>query len=205
MPLSQLTSSQPAQASQLSSASSAQPSQLSQLSSNCTPKWYRSWIDLKSSQRSFFEGFCRRLLGCSQNLDLESQPDQLSHVISATSAQQGHLSQLSSGISAQPAQLKIVLQSSAGAGLTQNRVSDCSLKGFVVVFWGAFKTWIWGVSQLSSAISSQPSQLSQLSSASSAQPSQLSQLSSAISAQPFQLSQLRPASSGQPASSAQPA
>ena len=118
--------------SQLRPASSAQPAQLSHLSSassaqNCTPKWYRSWIDPKSSQRSFFEGFCRCLLGCSQNLDLG------------------------------------------------------------------------GVSQLSSAISSQPSQLSQLSSASSAQPSQLNQLSSASSAQPSQLSHLSSASLAQPA------
>ena len=113
MPLSQLTSAH------LSSASSAQPAQLSHLSSassaqNWTPKWYR--INPKSYQRSFFEGFCRCLLRCSQNLDLEAQPAQLSYVISATSAQPGHLSQLSSAqpahlshlrpaISAQPAQL----------------------------------------------------------------------------------------------------
>ena len=69
--------------SHISSASLGQPAQLSQLSSassvhNCIPKWDRSWIDSKSSQRSFFERFCRCLLGCSQNLDLEGQPAQLS-------------------------------------------------------------------------------------------------------------------------------
>ena len=77
-----------------------------------------------------------------------------------TSAQPAQLSQLSSAISAQPAQLKIGVQSGTGAGLTQNRLSGRSLKGFVVVFWGALKAWIWGVSQLSSAISAQPSQFS---------------------------------------------
>ena len=74
--------------------------------------------------------------------------------------------------------------------MTQNRLSGPSLKGFVIVFWGALKAWIWGVSQLSSAISAQPSQFSPRSSAISAQPSQLSQLSSAIPAQPSQLSHL---------------
>ena len=131
------------QLSQLRPASSAQPAQVSHLSSassvqNWTLKWYRSWIDLKSSQWSFFEGFRRCLLGCSQNLDLEGQPAQLSYVISATSAQPGHLcqlcwpvhlmsvssgqpaqlSQVRSAISAQPAQLKIGLRSGTGAGLT---------------------------------------------------------------------------------------
>ena len=104
-----LSASSP-QLSQLKPASSAQPAQLSHLSSassaqNWTPKWYLSWIDPKSSQRSFFEGFCRCLLGCSQNLDLEGQPAQLSYVISATSAQPGHLRQLCSAISAKPSQL----------------------------------------------------------------------------------------------------
>ena len=96
--------------SQLRPASSAQPAQLSHLSSassaqNCTPKWYWSWNDPKSSQRSFFEGFCRCLLGCSQNLDLGGQPAQLSHLSSAIAVQPTHLSHLSSAISAQPSQL----------------------------------------------------------------------------------------------------
>ena len=155
--------------SELRPASSAQPAQLSHLSSassaqNWTPKWYRSWIDLKSSQRSFFEGFCRCLLGCSQNLDLESQPAQLSYVISATSAQPGHLSQLCSAISAKPSQLSH-LSSASSAQSSQ-------------------------LSHLSSAISAQPAQLSHLSSAISAQPAQLSHLSSASSAHSSQLSQL---------------
>ena len=77
--------------SQLRPASSAQPAQVSHLSSassaqNWTPKWYRSWIDLKSSQRSFFERFCRCLLKYSQKLDLEGQPSQLIYIIPATSA-----------------------------------------------------------------------------------------------------------------------
>ena len=75
---------------------------------------------------------------------------------SAISAQQAQASQLSSASSAQPVQVKIVLQSRTGAGLTQNRLSGRSLKRFVVVFWGALKTWIWRVSQLSSATESQP-------------------------------------------------
>ena len=96
--------------SQLRPASSAQPAQLSHLSSassaqNWTPKWYRSWIDPKSSQRSFFEGFCRCLLGCFQNLDLGGQPAQLSHLSSALSVQPAQLSHLSSAITAQPAKL----------------------------------------------------------------------------------------------------
>ena len=84
-------------------------------------------------------------------------------------------------MSAQPAQLKIVLQSGTGAGLTQNRLSARSLKGFVVVFWGALKTQL---SHLSSAITAQPAKLTHLSSAISAQPAQLSHLSLASSAQP---------------------
>ena len=128
-----------------------------------------------------------------------------------TSAQPAQLSQLSSAISAQPAQLKIGFQSGTRAGLTKHRLSGRSLNGFVVVFWGALKTWIWGVSassaqpshlsHLSSASSAQPAQLSHLSStssASSAKPSQLSQLSSAISAQPSQLSQLSSVISAHP-------
>ena len=114
---------QPSQLSQPSSAISAQPSQLSQLSSNCTPKWYRSWIDPKSSQRSFFEGFCRCLLGCSQNLDLEGQPAQLSYVISATSAQPGHLSQLCSAISAKPSQLSHLTSASSAQPSQQAQLS----------------------------------------------------------------------------------
>ena len=122
MLLGQLTSAH------LSSASSAQPAQLSHLSSassaqNWNPKWYRSWIDLKSSQQSFFEGFCRCLLGCSQNLDLESQPAQLSYVISATSAQPGHLSQLCSAISAKPSQLSHLTSASSAQPSQQAQLS----------------------------------------------------------------------------------
>ncbi len=75
-----------------------------------------------------------------------------------TSAQPAQLSQLSSAISAQPAQLKIGLQSGTGAGLTQNRLSGRSLKGFVVVFCGVLKTWIRRVP----ASSALPSHLSNL-------------------------------------------
>ena len=59
--------------------------------------------------------------------------------LSAISAQPAQASQLSSASSAQPVQFKIVLQSGTGAGLTQNRLSGRSLKGFVVVFWGALR------------------------------------------------------------------
>ena len=69
--------------SQLSSASSGQPSQpkIVLQSGAC-----RSWIDLKSAQRSFFEWFRHCLLRYSQNLDLEGQPGQLIYIIPATSA-----------------------------------------------------------------------------------------------------------------------
>ena len=151
---------QPAQLSHLILAISAQPAQF-----KIVPKLYRSWIDSKSSQRSFFEVFCRCLLGCSQNLDLEGQPAQLSYLSSPTSAQPAqpsHLSKLSSAISPHPAQLSH-LSSAISAQPSQ-------------------------LSHFSSASSPQPSQpahlsspqLSQLSSASSAQPSQLSQLSSKL-------------------------
>ena len=75
-----LNSAQPASPSQPS-----QPDQLSQLSSaisaqNYTPKCCGSWIDLKSSRRSFFEGFYRCLLGYSQNLDLQGQPAQIIYI-----------------------------------------------------------------------------------------------------------------------------
>ena len=105
-----------------------------------------------------------RCLSASSPQLTSAQPAQLSQLSSAISAQPAQLSHLISAISAQ---LKIGLQSGTGAGLTQNRLSGRSLKGFVVVFWGALKTWIWGVS----AISAQPSQLSQLSSVISANPS----------------------------------
>ena len=116
------------QLSQLRPASSAQPAQLRHLSSassaqNCTPKWYWSWIDPKSSQRSFFEGFCRCLLGCSKNLDLEGQPAQLSYLISATSARPGHLSQLSLAISSKPPQLTHLSSASSAQPSQQAQLS----------------------------------------------------------------------------------
>ena len=167
MPLSQphlilASSGQPAQLSQLSSAISAQPALL-----KIVPKWYRSWIDPKSSQRSLFEGFCRCLLGCSQNLDLgvsqlssaiSAQPSQFSPRTSVISGQPSQLSHHSSASQAQPSQL-IHLSSAQPAQL----------------------------SHLSSAISAQSAQLFHLSSAISSQPSQPSQLSSASSAQKAQL------------------
>ena len=130
---------------QLKPASSAQPAQLSHLSSassaqNCTPKWYWSWNDPKSSQRSFFEGFCHCLLGCSQNLDLEGQPAQLSYLISATSAQPGHLSQLSSAISAKPPQLSHLSSASSAQPVQLSKLSSASAAQNCTPKWD--RSWI---------------------------------------------------------------